>query len=452
MAPLTHIAVMGSGYVGLVTGTCFARLGHTVACVDIDGEKVRRLTRGDLPIYEPGLELLVREGLDAGRLSFTTEAAEAVPQSEFVFMAVQTPSASNGEADLDALLAAVRTITPMLADDAIMVQKSTVPIGTAGLVEGVLASGNGSSHRVVANPEFLREGTAIRDFLNPDRVVLGSSTHAAAVRVAQLYDFADCPVLITDASTAEMIKYASNSFLAAKISFINEIAGICEAFGLDVRRVVDGMGHDPRIGSQFLGPGLGWGGSCFPKDVKALIHMAKAADVSPRILQAVQRVNADQPRLAVRKLQESLGELEGTVVGLLGLSFKPGTDDLRHAPSLQLIEVLTEQRVSLRAYDPVAMDRARSLAPEVTFCDDPYTAAEGADALVLVTEWPQFLELDMLAIKQRMRRPVIVDGRNFLDGVALQSLGFTYRAFGLPSTPVEGPTDLAALAALEGMD
>jgi UDPglucose 6-dehydrogenase len=447
---MADIAVIGAGYVGLVTGACFAHLGHRVTCLDIDRHKVDSLNRAEIPIYEPGLESIVREGLAHGRLYFTLDPKTAIPGSEFIFVAVQTPSASNGQADLVALLSAISTLAPLAKKRAVIVQKSTVPIGTAGFVEELVTrrrNGNGATPHVVANPEFLREGSAVSDFLQPDRVIVGARDRLAAERVARLYDYADCPVIVTDPSTAEMIKYASNSFLAAKISFMNEIAQLCDAFGADVREVAEGMGYDARIGKEFLGAGLGWGGSCFPKDVKALVHMAKAASVSPRLLEAAQKVNANQRRVAVTKLESMLGSLDDAVIGLLGLAFKAGTDDLRSAPSLPLAEALVERGASVRGYDPVAMAAAARVAPEIECFDTPEQLADGADALVLVTEWPEFRELDMAAIKRRMRRPVILDGRNFLDGGYLEDIGFLYAGFGVGSNN-GAVTPVSAIAAL----
>ena len=446
-----EISVIGAGYVGLVTGACLAHLGHRVTCLDIDAEKVARLRRGELPIYEPGLDSMVSEGMAQGRLSFTQDPTESIPQSECIFVAVQTPMASNGEADLIALLNATHSIAPLVRSGAILILKSTAPIGTASQVERIVAGRNGSSAHVVANPEFLREGTAVQDFLNPDRVIVGARNPEAAARVAALYRFADCPVIITDPNTAEMIKYASNAFLAAKISFMNEIAQICDELTIDVRQVAEGMGHDPRIGPDFLRAGLGWGGSCLPKDVQALIHMAKAAQVTPRMLEAVRQVNANQRRQAVKKLEHLLGDLNGTVIGLLGLAFKPGTDDLRSAPSLDLVEALTERGAHPRAYDPVAMERARALSPGLTFCEDPYQLADGADALVLVTEWPSFRDLDMAAIRQRMARPVLLDGRNFWDGAAMADMGFVYAGFGVSSSVGDAASPASAVAATGGL-
>lgn len=430
---MAEISVLGSGYVGLVTGACLAHVGHRVTCIDIDERKIDLLRQGKIPIYEPDLDSLVEEGLASERLRFTTDQSESVPQSEFTFIAVQTPSASNGEADLATLLGAARSVAAVVPPGSILIQKSTAPTGTARLIEGIVSHRNGSSVRVVSNPEFLREGSAVYDFLNPQRVVVGSSDPQAAERVAGLYSFSDCPVILTDADSAEMIKYASNAFLAAKISFMNEIAQICNSYGIDVREVARGMGHDARIGPDFLRAGLGWGGSCLPKDVKALIHMSKGANVDPVLLRAVQGVNAHQVKLAVDSLEEQLGDLAGAEVGLLGLSFKPGTDDLRHAPSLHLAEALLKRSAVVRGYDPVAMDGVRRLMPGIQLYDDAYGVARGADALVLVTEWPEFLSLDMTAIKSLMRRPVLFDGRNVWNGEELAKIGFSYAGFGVNS-------------------
>lgn len=450
---MADIAVVGAGYVGLVTGACWAHLGHNVTFLDIDRDKVARLRRGIIPIYEPGLAEMIEQSTRDGRAFFTTDAEEAIPGREFIFVAVHTPSASNGNTDLMAFLNAIHSMAMLPSKGAIIVQKSTAPIGTAEFVEDLMSKRNPDAGvRVVANPEFLREGTAIEDFLNPERIVLGSADRAAADRVAELYSFAaGRPVIITDCSTAEMIKYASNAFLATKISFMNEIAQLCDAANLDVRKVAEGMGHDRRIGHKFLGAGLGWGGSCLPKDVKALVHMANGCDVTPSILEAVQRVNATQRSHTIRKLDGLLGGLEGAVVGLLGLAFKPGTDDLRSAPSIDIAQALVAMGALPRAYDPVAMDAARSLLPGVAFCNDPYELAEGADALVLITEWPQFNEIDMRVIRERMRRPVLVDGRNFWNGEKMSALGFKYQGFGVPSEHNGNHRAITSIAEALGM-
>lgn len=449
---MAQISVVGAGYVGLVTGACFAYLGHMVTCIDIDPNKVAGLRRGILPIYEPELGDLVTKGLREGRLAFELEPETSIPGSDFVIVAVQTPTNSNGASDLRALLKAFHTFAPLIRPGAVVIQKSTAPVGMAAFLERLIARYHGSSVAVVANPEFLREGSAVHDFFKPHRIVIGAANQDAAVQVASLYAFADCPVIVADPNTAEMIKYAANAFLATKVSFINEIAQICEAFGVDVGQVAEGIGHDPRIGPYFLGAGLGWGGSCLPKDIKALIHMAKVSSVSPRLLEAVQRVNASQKRQAVWKLRAMIGDLTGAVVGLLGLAFKPGTDDIRSAPSMELAAALLGSGVHVRAYDPVAMPRARLIAPNIAYHDDPLAMADGADALILVTEWPEFQNLDMAEVQRRMRRPVLLDGRNFWDGKAMQDLGFVYTGFGVGSSARKSRSFLdAALVGSEAL-
>ncbi|MGQ9681864.1 MAG: UDP-glucose dehydrogenase family protein [Anaerolineae bacterium] len=429
---MKSICVIGAGYVGLVTGTCFADLGNRVICLDIDESKIERLKNGVLPIYEPGLEELVRRNSAGGRLSFTTSYQEALAEAEFVFIAVDTPSGTEGEADLRSVRAAARSIAACLDHPMVIVNKSTVPIGTGDWVADIINRHrqNGVDFWVVSNPEFLREGSAVHDFLNPDRVVLGSENREAAEKVAQLYLPLRAPIIVTDLRTAEMIKYASNAFLASRISFINEIASICERLGADVKEVVAGMGYDKRIGSSFLDAGLGFGGSCFPKDVRALAHMAAIHGCHPQLLRAVLEINADQRRLVVQKLRDILGKLDEQVIGILGLAFKPNTDDMREAPSVELVHLLQHEGARVRAYDPVAMDNARRVLPDVTYCADAYQVAEGADALLIATEWNEFKQLDLVRIRQAMRRPVLVDGRNIYEPERLQALGFIYRGVG----------------------
>ena len=429
---MKSICVIGAGYVGLVTGTCFADLGNRVICLDIDEGKVERLKNGMLPIYEPGLEEMVRRNSAGGRLSFTTSYQEALAEAEFVFIAVDTPSGTEGEADLRSVRAAARSIATCLDHPMVIVNKSTVPIGTGDWVADIINRHrqNGVEYWVVSNPEFLREGSAVHDFLNPDRVVLGSENREAAEKVAQLYLPLRAPIIVTDLRTAEMIKYASNAFLASRISFINEIASICERLGADVKEVVAGMGYDKRIGSSFLDAGLGFGGSCFPKDVRALAHMAAIHGCHPQLLRAVLEINADKRRLVVQKLRDILGKLDEQVIGVLGLAFKPNTDDMREAPALELVHLLQHEGARVRAYDPVAMDNARRVLPEVTYCADPYEVAAGADALLIATEWNEFKQLDLARIRQAMRRPVLVDGRNIYEPERLQALGFVYRGVG----------------------
>ena len=430
---MKSLSIIGTGYVGLVTGTCFADLGNRVICMDIAEEKVRLLQQGQMPIFEPGLEELVRRNVKSGRLSFTTSYAEAIHGSEFVFIAVNTPSGATGEANLSYERLAVESIADVLDAYTVIVNKSTVPVGTGDWVAEIMES-RGKKRSVdfdvVSNPEFLREGSAISDFMNPDRVVLGATNRDAAEAVAQLHLSLRCPIMITDLRTAEMIKYASNAFLATRISFINEIASICEKLGADVKEVAAGMGYDRRIGRAFLEAGLGYGGSCFPKDVKALEYMAAANGCHPQLLRAVMEINRDQRRQAMLKLREALGRLSGKTIGVLGLSFKPNTDDMRDAPSVEIISQVLREGALVKVYDPVAMANARHELPDITYCDDPYAVADGSDALVIVTEWNEFKQLDMGQIRERMRQPVIVDGRNLYDPAAMKLLGFRYHGIG----------------------
>ena len=426
------ICIVGTGYVGLTTGTCFADLGNQVTCLDIDETKIARLQRGEMPIYEPGLEELVARNVAAGRLRFTTSYAEGVTQANFVFIAVNTPSGPEGEADLVHVRQAARSIAEVLGQRTIIVNKSTVPIGTGDWVTEIVKQhvAPGIEFAVVSNPEFLREGSAVLDCQQPDRIVLGAQDRAAAETVAQLYLPLRRPIIITDLRTAEMIKYASNAFLATRISFINEIASICEKLGADVKEVAAGMGYDRRIGPVFLDAGLGWGGSCFPKDVKALEHMAAINGCHPQLLRAVMEINRDQRRLVVQKLREALGRLADKTIGLLGLSFKPNTDDMREAASLEVAHLLAHEGARLKGYDPVAMPVAARVLPQVTLCATPYELAQEADGLVVVTEWNEFKQLDMVRLKALMRHPVLIDGRNVYDPAEMARLGFVYHGVG----------------------
>src|SRR5829696_2434657 len=429
---MARISVVGTGYVGLVTGAFFADLGNQVACIDIDAEKVAALQQGSLPIYEPQLEEVVQRNLAAGRLCFTTDYASGLVDAEFVFIAVNTPAGPEGEADMRQAQAAATSIAEHLAAPAIIINKSTMPIGAGDWVANILvkrlAAGIGST--VVSNPEFLREGAAVADFLHPDRVVLGSNDRAAAERVAELYQPLKAPIMITDIRTAEMIKYASNAFLATKISFINEISAICERLGADVREVAQGMGYDRRIGSAFLDAGVGYGGSCFPKDVRALEYMASIHGSHPQLLRTVIDINRDQRRQLIQKIRHVLGGLNERTVGVLGLAFKPNTDDLRDAPALEILNLLRNEGARLRAYDPAAMPKAKTLLTDVEFGRDAYETAAGCDALVLVTEWNEFKQLDMPRLHAAMAFPLLVDGRNVYDPESMTRLGFIYCGVG----------------------
>jgi UDPglucose 6-dehydrogenase len=450
------ICVIGSGYVGLVTGTCLADMGNNVICLDIVQEKIDRLQQGQLPIYEPGLEEMVERNVQAGRLHFTTSYAKGLEKCEFIFIAVNTPTGNNqGGADMRFVESAARSIAENLDHYAIVINKSTVPVGSGDVVSRVIANNlkrPDVSFSVVSNPEFLREGAALHDFQNPDRVVLGSSEPTAAHRVAQLYLPLRAPIVITDLYTAEMIKYASNAFLATKISFINEIAQICERLGADVKEVAVGMGYDKRIGRAFLDAGLGYGGSCFPKDVRALAHMADEAGLHPQLLHAVMDINHDQRRLVVTKLTNILGSLRNCTLGLLGLAFKPNTDDMREAASVDIIRWATAQGARVRVYDPVAtqtgreaLEREHISLDQVTFCKNAYEVAEGTDALVVVTEWNEFKSLNMQRIRESMHRPVLIDGRNMYEPTEMERCGFIYRGMGrgskrAPSVMAPGDT------------
>jgi UDPglucose 6-dehydrogenase len=438
---MSDICVVGTGYVGLVTGACFADLGNRVTCLDINQDKVEGLKQGIMPIFEPGLEELVERNVKAGRLAFTTDYAEALAEAEFVFIAVGTPSGVDGEADLRYVRSVAESIADVVDHPVVVVNKSTVPVGTGDWVADVIRkrrADNDLEFSVVSNPEFLREGSAINDFMNPDRIVLGSLDREAANRVAQLYLSLRCPIVVTDLRTAEMIKYASNAFLATRISFINEIANICEELGADVREVAMGMGYDKRIGHAFLDAGLGWGGSCFPKDVKALAHMAVLHGTHPQLLQAVMDINRNQRRRVVMRLRRALGGLSDKVVGVLGLSFKPNTDDVREAPALEVIHLLQNEGAIIRAYDPAAMDAGTGVLHNVTLCENPYQVAEGADALLLATEWNEFKHLDLERICRVMRQRIVMDGRNLWDPAHLRALGFTYFGVGQGMLPERG--------------
>jgi UDPglucose 6-dehydrogenase len=429
---MKQICVVGVGYVGLVTGACFADLGNRVIALDVNEERIENLKKGIMPIYEPGLEELVERNVKAGRLSFTTSYKEAVDGTEFAFIAVGTPSGVNGEADLQYVAAAATSIAETMTGPLIIINKSTVPVGTGDWVADIVkgAQPKPTDFWVVSCPEFLREGAAIGDFMNPHRTVLGSMHPEAAEKVAQLHLPLRAPIVITDLRTAEMIKYASNAFLATKISFINEVANICEVLGADVKEVAAGMGYDKRIGPMFLDAGLGWGGSCFPKDVLALAYMAEEKGLDPKILNTVMGVNYERRKEAVAHVESMTGGLQGKTIGLLGLAFKPNTDDMRDAPSIDIAQELTAAGAKVRAFDPVAMDVARPILPAVEMFDDPYSMSEGCDALMVVTEWNEFKQLDLARIKSLLNDPVIFDGRNIYDPAMMREIGFRYRGLG----------------------
>lgn len=429
-----NIAVVGTGYVGLVVGACLAETGNSVVGADVDGAKVAGLHRNELPIYEPGLEALVERNQAAGRLSFTTDVAAAVAGADVIFIAVGTPPDEDGSADLRYVLGVADTIGRNLEREVVIVTKSTVPVGTAARVREAVARNARHPFHVCSNPEFLKEGAAVDDFLKPDRVVLGVESDFARSVMAELYaPFVRTgkPILFMDTPSAEMTKYAANAMLATRISFMNEMANLCELVGADVDLVRRGIGSDPRIGASFLFPGPGYGGSCFPKDVKALVRTADSCGAELRVLGAVEEVNERQKRRLFEKLTRVLGDASGAHVAVWGLAFKPQTDDMRDAPSLTLIEQLLEAGATVAAHDPVAMAEARRrLGDRIRYAETNYHALEGADALVVVTDWNEYRRPDFARILGALRRPVLVDGRNLYDAVKLRAMGFTYDSFG----------------------
>lgn len=428
------ICVVGVGYVGIITAAGFADLGNQVIALDINEEKITGLKQGEMPIYEPGLKELVDRNVKADRLSFTTSYAEALAEAEYIFIAVGTPSGVDGEADLQYVAAAARSIAENLKEGQIIINKSTVPVGTGDWVSDIVKEHNPEAPEfaVVSCPEFLREGSAIRDFMEPHRIVVGSLHEEAADKVAQLHLPLRAPIVVTDLRTAEMIKYASNAFLATKISFINEIANICEDLGADVTEVANGMGFDNRIGPYFLRAGIGYGGSCFPKDVKALAYMAEEIGRHPQLLHSVMAINTDRRAMAVEQIKTMLGQdnLTGKTVGLLGLSFKPNTDDMRDAPSVTIANELIKAGAVVRAYDPIAMEEAARILPGVDMAEDPYRLAEGCHALMVITEWNEFQHLNLTRINDLMAEPNLYDGRNIYDPDKMKYYGFKYRGVG----------------------
>lgn len=432
-----NVVMIGTGYVGLVSGTCFAEFGANVTCVDVDEAKVSRLLAGEIPIYEPGLDDLVAGNVKAGRLSFTTDLGSVAPDADLVFIAVGTPSRrGDGFADLSFVYEAARQLAPHLRGYTVIVDKSTVPVGTARNVARIIRETNSKADfDVASNPEFLREGAAISDFMRPDRVVIGAESERAEALLRELYrplNLIEAPILFTGLESAELIKYASNAFLATKISFINEMSMLCEAVGADVHAVAKGMGMDKRIGSKFLHPGPGYGGSCFPKDTQALVRIAQEHDTSSRIVEAVIEVNAAQKARMIKKVRLALGGSEAEkTIGVLGLTFKPETDDMRDAPALSILPALMEKGAHVRAHDPQGMAEARELLPaDVTYCDDHYDVFDGADAVLLLTEWNLYRGLDLVRAKEKMRAPVFVDLRNVYERATMEALGFSYYCIG----------------------
>lgn len=427
------LAVIGTGYVGLVAGTCFAESGNDVICVDIDERKIASLTEGGVPIYEPGLEEMVRRNVAEQRLSFTTDLAAAVKKSAVIFIAVGTPQGANGIADLTQVRATAAAIARAMDGAKIIVNKSTVPVGTADLIRDVVAQGTSHPFSVVSNPEFLKEGAAIEDFMKPDRVVLGGSDQPAIETLRELYEpfvRTGNPILVMDSRSAEMTKYAANAMLATKISFINEVAGLCEKVGADVDEVRRAIGLDRRIGPHFIFPGVGYGGSCFPKDIRAMINMDSDGELS--LLRAVEKVNERQKGILVEKVLRHFGaDIRGLTFAIWGLSFKPRTDDMRDAPSITVIEALLKAGAGIRAFDPVASGEAKKIfGDRIQYAKRNYEALEGADALLILTDWNEFRRPDFQRIKERLKNAVIFDGRNLYDPAELRKKGFRYYSIG----------------------
>ena len=430
-----HIAVIGTGYVGLVTGACFAEFGVDVICVDVDEQKISQLLKGVMPIYEPGLEQLVSKNVQAGRLRFTTDVSQAIQQSLVIFLAVGTPPKPDGSPDLSFVEAAAGSVADHMNGYKVVVTKSTVPIGTGEHIRELISARKKTKANfgVVSNPEFLREGAAINDFMRPDRVVIGSRDEEAIAIMKDLYRplyLIEAPFVITSLEAAELTKYAANAFLAMKVSFINEIANLCDKIGCDVHDVARAIGMDKRIGSKFLHPGPGFGGSCFPKDTRALASVARHYDASARIVDAVIEVNQRQGEQMLMKIRKLVGNLNGRTIAVLGLAFKPETDDMREAPAVGIIKHLLEDGAKVRAYDPVAKSEAMKILPDIVYADDEYAAVAGADALVFVTEWNQFRALDMLRIRDLMKSPKIADLRNIYEPEDMREMGFEYVGVG----------------------
>jgi UDPglucose 6-dehydrogenase len=430
---MRNVTVIGTGYVGLVTGTVFADMGNKVCCLDVDEHKINMLKGGQSPIYEPGLQEMIQRNMNAHRLTFTTDYDAALADAEFVFIAVGTPEGVDGEADLQYVGAAARTVAEKMKRPLVIVNKSTVPVGTGDWVADIVTRNQPEpiDFWVVSNPEFLREGSAIVDSTSPDRIVLGSLDRTAANKVAELYLSVRTPIIVTDLRTAEMIKYASNAFLATRISFINEIANICEQLGADVKEVSVGMGYDRRIGHHFLDAGVGYGGSCFPKDVKALAHMATTHGTHPQLLKAVMDINQYQRIHVIQKLRSLLGaKLQGTTIGLMGLAFKPNTDDMRESPAVEIARNLIREGAMVKGYDPVSLSVAEKMLPQLQLATDSYDLAKDCDALILLTEWNEFKNLDFPLIKSLMKQPILIDGRNLYDAKLMTEAGFIYRGVG----------------------
>ncbi len=426
------VCMIGTGYVGLVSGTCFAEIGHDVICVDNDTVKIDTLKKGGVPIYEPGLEELIARNVKAGKISFTTSIREGVEKSLFLFIAVGTPPKEDGEPDLSSIEKVAEEIGSAMNEYKIIIEKSTVPVQTSKWVRTVIErfSKKVKDFDVASNPEFLREGSAIGDFLHPDRVVLGVETKRAEEKLLELYKPIDAPKIVTDIASAELIKHASNSLLSTKISFINAISIICDTTDADVLKVAEGVGLDKRIGRDFLNAGVGFGGFCFPKDIKAFISISERLGYDFRLLREVERINEEQMLRAVDKLEKMLWNLRDKKIGILGLAFKPNTDDMRFAPSITIIGELQKRGASVKAYDPVSMERAKKIMPDIEYCTNAYDVAKDVDGIALVTEWEEFRKLDLGKIKSLMHQPVFLDGRNIYEPHKMKEIGFIYAGIG----------------------
>lgn len=427
------ICVIGAGYVGLVTGACLAKMGNRVICVDNNEGKISLLKKGKVPIYEPGLQRLVKKNIKEKSLFFTTSIKEGVNESEIIFIAVNTPPKKNGEADLCYVEEVSRQVAERMRSYKVIVSKSTVPVETGEKITQTVKMYNKQNVKfdVVSNPEFLREGSAIKDFLHPDRVVIGVNSKKAERIMRKLYKPLDAPMIVTDIESAEIVKHAANSFLATKISYINAIANICERVGANITSVAKGMGLDRRIGQDFLNAGVGFGGSCFPKDIDAFIRIAAKDGYNFELLKVVKKINQEQKKVLVKKLTNAIWNLKGKTIGILGLSFKPNTDDLRNAPSIDIIEMLQKEEAKVKVYDPQAMEKAKKIFKNVIFCKDSYAVAQRADALVILTEWDEFKKLNLEKIKKQLKTPVIIDGRNIYNKDLMRKKGFIYKGIGI---------------------
>ena len=427
------LAIMGTGYVGIVTGACFADLGNDVICVDNNEEKIAQLKKGIVPIYEPGLEDIIKRNREEGRLSFSTDISEAARHADIIFICVGTPPKEDGSADLRDIEKVSRKIAESMTFYKLIVEKSTVPVETGEKLKDTInmVMGGDVEFDVASNPEFLREGSAIEDFMNPDRVVIGVESEKAGKILSELYSPLNAKIIVTDIKGAEIIKHAANSFLATKISFVNAVSNICEKVGTDINAVAEGIGLDSRINTHFLKAGIGFGGSCFPKDLKAFIYIAKRLGYNFNLLKEVEKINEEQKDLVIRKVSEMLWNLPDKVIGVWGLAFKPNTDDIRSAPAIDIIKRLVGEGVKIKAFDPVAMDKAKiELNDKILYCQDAYEAASEADCVILMTEWNEFKELDWQRIKDSMKQPIIMDGRNIYDSNKLKEMGFKYTGIG----------------------